>query len=334
MAKGDRITAQRFNDLRAKVLRTMGTGTGTEGYGQALLSTPVIPGQQLSSTTFNNLRTDAAKAYAHQTNASVVNTAASDGNAASLLPPNLELVTTQTQISNALLTQYDNFANNILANRAAAAAGQLTSATITTTQRSTAWNGVISHTVTLTFGGYTQGSLTVSAADHIRVFFNAGGRLTVSASRTGGTANTKNTTWSNMLSGFGTLSIGASNTTITGAVNSPGSTNSAVSFASLGIGAAAQTLMTQVGPTGVYSDNSYIIQISRPTTNTMTFTIIFRDDDIGNRPPVGPPPFGPPPFGPLVDENIDGILTSIVGSTRPFGSNVDVPAPSGAATGL
>lgn len=331
MAKGDRITATRFNAARTTAVRVMGVGTGNEGYGQQVVSSTVSPGQQISSSFFNNLRTDIVKAYTHQTNSDAVNTIANENVPSTLQPPNLQIVSGGT-ITNALVTQYENFANNIFANRAAAAPAQLTETTITTTQRTTNWGGtaqvqVLTHTVTLTFNGYTQSGLTVSAADHARVFFNAGGQINITASRTGGTSDNKNTTWSNMLSGFGTLSFRNTGTTISGSLNPTGSVTN-IGFVNLTVGGASQQILFQPGPAGVYAENDYNVRVSRPTSNTLAFIIEFRDDDVGDRPVPSPPP----PFGPLVDETVTGTLSSIVRANRPFGVNVDVPAPTGVSS--
>lgn len=326
MAKGERITASRFNAIRATTVGIMGVGSGQTGYGQAVVSTSAVPGQAISSTVFNNLRTDMAKAYAHQVNAAVVNSPASV--LANQNPPNLELITVSTQVSEDILTQYENFVNNpstgISARKAVAAPAQLDTTLITGTNRSTAWGGTsqvqtLSHTVTLTFNGYTQSTLTVAAADHIRCFFNAGGTINFNASRSGGTVSNKNTTWTSMLSGIGTMIFGATAFSISGSVNAGGTVSSSVGFFSLTIGAAATTLLIQPGPAGVYAENDYIVQVSRPTANTLAFTITFRDDDVGDQTGIGAP----------VDEVVDGNLSSAISVTRPAGANVDVPYPTG-----
>lgn len=326
MAKGDKITASRFNAVRATTLSIMGIGSGQSGYGQATVSTAAVSGQAISSTVFNNLRTDMSKAYTHQTNSSVVNAPASV--VANQNPPNLELITGSSQISEDILVQYENFVNNVTtginARKAVAAAAQLDTAVSTSTTRTTAWGGTslvqsVSHTVTLTFNGYTQSTLTVPAADHIRCFFNAGGKINITASRSAGSVSSKNTTWTNMLSGFGTLSFGSTASSITGSVNTGGSVNSSLGFFSLTTGAAATTLLTQRAPSGVYVENAYTVQVSRPTANTLAFTITFADNDTGDQTGLGAP----------VDEAVDGTLTSTISITRPAGASVDVPAPSG-----
>lgn len=326
MSKGDRVTRTAYNNLQTQVSSIMGVGSNQSGYGQDSVSRQANIGEIISSTLLTSLRTDMVKAWTHQTN-----TAAVDNYL--IGPPNLKLYQSNDVVTD-FITQYSDFINNattgILARRALANAAQLTAGiSVTNTQRTTAWGGaaqaqVVSHTVTLTFGGYTQGSLTVSADDHIRVFFNSGGSIQVSASRAGGTVSTKNTTWTNMLAGFGLLSFRGTSSSITGVLNSGGTLSSATGFYSLTVGAGLTTLLSQPGPAGVYAENDYIIAVSRPTTNTLVFTVTFRDDDVGDQTGIGA----------AVDEQVDGTLTSIVQCTRASGANVDVPAPSGSATAI
>lgn len=183
--------------------------------------------------------------------------------------------------------------------------------------------GSTARTLTPGSGSMTVG-LGVDAPNHARCFFNSGGSIQVRASRSGGSASTKNTTWTNMLNGFGTLSFGASTTAITGAVNAGGSVATSSGFRNLTIGGGSITLLSQPGPAGVYAENDYIVQVSRPTSSTLQFVITFRDDDAGDQTGLGA----------AVDEEVDGTLTSIVECTRPSGANVDVPAPTGSATSI
>lgn len=324
MAKGDRITRSAYNSLQSQIAGLMGVGTGQTGYGQALLSRQANVGEVVSSTLLANLRTDMAKAWTHQTNTAVVDST-------TIGPPNLKLYQSGDLVSD-FATQYSDFINNattgILTRKTLAAAAQLTSGiSITSTQRTTAWGGatdVISHVVTVTFGGYTQGSLSVTAADHARAFFNAGGSIQISASRTGGSSTSKNTSWSNLLSGFGVFNFGATTSSITGTLNSGGSLATTTGFFGLTVGAGATTVLIQPATAGVYVENDYNIAVRRPTDSTIEFTIQFRDDDAGDQTGLGP----------AVDEEVDGTLTSTVQCTRPSGSNVDVPAPTGSATAL
>ena len=58
MAVGDLITAARYNNAQARVAAIMGTGSGTEGYGQTVNSGQVSTSLTVTATHVNNLYTD------------------------------------------------------------------------------------------------------------------------------------------------------------------------------------------------------------------------------------------------------------------------------------
>lgn len=349
MAKGDRITTAAFNNLQATVSLVM--GANATGYGQFLNSSQAQVNTVISSSQWNALRSDMSRAYLHQTN-----TAAQDVLAiTNVNPPNLQLIGSSTTISDAILTQYSNFSSFINANKDQHNVNQLTpNVAITSTQRTANWGGatdVISHTVTLTFNGYTQngGAFTVTPNDHARYFFNAGGYIQISANfaPTTAPAGSKNATWQNLLAQFSQIYFGASNTQALGGFNTNAATSteggtgptadsttpgiaSTTGFFNLVTGSTAYTqIFRTTGPTSPnnkYVENDYIIKVRRPTLSTLEFVITFRDDDAGDQTGLGGG----------VDEEVTGTLTSIVRCTRPSGTapNVDVPAPTGVATAL
>ncbi len=346
MAKGDRITTAAYNNLQSTTSLVM--GANSNGYGQFLNSAPAQVNTVITSTQWNNLRNDMRRAYLHQTNTDAVDTLA----ITNLNPPNLQVIGSSTVISDAILTQYTNFANSINSNRNQHHPNQLTpNVAITSTQRTANWGGatdVISHTVTLTFNGYTQngGAFTVTPDNHATYFFNAGGYIQISANfvPTAAPVGSKNEMWQNLLTQFSQIYFSGNNTVAVGGfnTNSTGSTEggtgptadsttpgvaSTTGFFSLTTGSTGYTqIFRTTGPTGKYVENDYIIKVRRPTLSTLEFVITFRDDDAGDQTGIGAG----------VDEEVTGTLTSIVRCTRPSGTggNVDVPAPTGVATAL
>jgi hypothetical protein len=323
-------TAAAYNAIQSNISATMGVGSGDTGYGQALSSAQVTPGQIISVSQWINLRSDLAKARVHQTNVAVA-----DGLATILANrgspwQTLQVIGAQTFISESIRDQYSQFASGVSLNKAQAATAQMLSGVaVTSTPRAGNWGGAslaqsLSHSITVTFGGYTQGSLTVSPENHARCFFNAGGSIQISASRTGTAATTKDTDWTNMLSGFTNLNFRASSSSTDSAVNSPGSVQTTRGFFNVTVGAAAVSLMTQASSISTYAENRYIVTVERPTTSTIRFNITFQDNDTGDQTGLGGP----------VDEAVTGTITSVCRCTRPQGSNVDVPAPTGSATAL
>jgi hypothetical protein len=331
---GTRATATDFNNIQSTVSTILGVGSGTNGYGQPLLSAQVAPGSVISSTQWNNLRTDLSNARVHQTNVAVADGLASIAANRGSPWQTLQLLTSSTAISDQIRDQYNQFATGISSNALVAAAAQLSSPTsISTTTRATPWGAPgalsITHTVTVTFAGYTSGSLTVSAADHLRCFYNAGGYLQVVTSLTGGTsasANTKDYDWKNMLSGYVSYNLYINSAALGsgGALNSPGSVNTGLGYTSLTTGGAATTVLTQASSYSKYAENRFTIAVAKPTSNTLTFTMTFTDNDTGDQ--VG--------VGPGVDESITGTITSTVNCVRPTGSNVSIPAPTASSTVL
>lgn len=346
MAKGDRITSAAYNNLQSTTSLVMGPNSG--GYGQYLNSSQTSTSAVITAAQWNNLRSDMSRAYLHQTNTAAVDTLA----IVNSNPPHLQAIGSSTVISDAILTQYTNFANYINTNKATANASQMTpNVAITSTQRTANWGGatdVISHTVTLTFNGYTQnsGAFTVTPDNHATYFFNAGGYIQLSGTFAPTTApvGSKNEMWQTLLSQFSQIYFRSTSTQAVGGfnTNSTASTEAGTSgtadstapgvasttgFFNLTIGSATYTqIFRTTGPTGKYVENDYIIKVRRPTASTLEFVITFRDDDAGDQTGIGGP----------VDEEITGTLTSLVRCTRPSGTggNVDVPAPTGVATAL
>ena len=71
MAVGDIITATRYNALQTRVESILGTGSGTEGYGQSTASGQVVIGNTVTASHVNQLQTDIDRISRHQTNQAV-----------------------------------------------------------------------------------------------------------------------------------------------------------------------------------------------------------------------------------------------------------------------
>jgi hypothetical protein len=321
------ITNSTYNNLQAAVARIMGIGVGNSGYGQPISSSQVVGTIPITVQQWNNLRTDLAKSYTHQTNVAVANTAATVSNT----PPALQLITSNTTITNDIFLQYSNFTSNVNTNRLAVHPNQTTASVPVVTQtRSAAWGGavdVISTTITVTFPGYTSGGLVVSPADHIRCFFNAGGSIQIRSLLSGFPSLFKNISWNGIFTTVGNFSFRSNNSSISGTLRGGSSVASTTGYHQL-TGNLTQ-LLRQTGVSGTYYDvkyqeNSYQIAARLNGNNQIVFVITYRDDDAGDRRGKGP----------AVDEEVSGTLSAIVTCTRPTGANVDVPGPTGSATAI
>jgi hypothetical protein len=308
--RGTRATATDFNNIRTIAANVQGTGSGDAGYGQTLLSTAGVPGSVIASALWNNLRTDMSRARVHQTNTPVEDGTANDGQT-------LKSITSTTTITEALRFQYATFASQINTDRLTAAGGQLsTGIALATASRTNDWgrsDPEVSHIVRVTFAGYGS----VSPADHMRVFFNAGGRINFNASRAGGPTHAKNTSWTDMLSAITSVSFRRTATLVTGTIYSPGAVGPMTSGFG-GLTSTYQTFFTQASNVSAYNVNRWVIQARISDVDQLEFKVRFFDYD---------------PDG-ATNDTVGGTLISEVTCARPSGSNVSVPAPTATTTSL
>jgi hypothetical protein len=296
---GSLIEKADYDTIKAKVDLVFGTGSGQTGYGQAITSPAVTVGSTISASQWLALRNDMVTARQHQTGTSVGTSSATDG-------ANLLLPSSGISITEALRNQFNLFSNTITSDKFSIGAAQFSSEGLITGTRTTAWNGTLTHTVTLS-----------STADNMRYFFNAGGKIRVSANRTGGTSSSKNTTWDTMFSQMGEFVFDYTQTTCSNA------TGSSIGWYDL---TTSNTLVGQKNaPSGSYAENRYYIYARRDAGSTqLILTIEFQDNDLGDQ--VG--------LGPAVDENVDGTLNSVISQFRPSGTNVSVTGPTASQSGM
>lgn len=253
----------------------LGTGTGDKGYGQTNTLSAVTAGNTVQATSWANMIARITTLASHQGSSITSITQPSAGNLIEVfaaLSGNIDTVNTNR--------------NN------AAAEGSDSSVSSTTT---TAWNN--SSVLTKTF--------TFSSENAARYFFNAGGQIRLSWSRTGGTSSTQNTTWSNLLTAAGTL-------VLTGAAASK--TINGVAYTGLtkiGGSGTPTTLTTTEGyyaldgtpslnfkqiPSGTYGANEIEVSYSRSGAVLTIYTDLSDD-------------YAPP--DPSSPDNVDGTLTQV-----------------------
>lgn len=293
---GQLIQATDYNSIRAIANSVM----GTSGYGQTLTSSDVTVGNVITALQWLNLRTDMVRARQHQTGSAVGTTAATDGR-------NLVVPTSGSTITEALRLQFSSFASTIQANRYAldtdGIGGQSSDEILRTVTRSTAWNGTLTHTVTIT--GNTGGDGSIA---NMRYFFNAGGRIRVSANITTGTS--KNNTWNTMFTQMGEFQMNYTATSFTGS----SAVGSSIGWDDLTT--SNQLIGQKAAPSGSYAENRYFLYARRSADSSqLILTIEYQDNDAGD---------------PNFDENVEPTLNSVVAQTRPSGSSVSVLSPTAA----
>ena len=206
MAVNDTIRESDYNSIRNKVANVLGVGNIDSGWGQNLASSTVTEGTKVTVGQYTNLRYDIINSYRHIFGSDPVPVTVLEGGSI------------RFSAVDAPVTTYDTIANTIVSNRFTVAASQ--SATLNFAPVSTSWpgpygstwNSLISSTITVTF----------ATANQARHFFNSGGLVRISASRTATTlVTTQATEWTTLLLAAGTKSFGGNTPT----AGLPGSSN-------------------------------------------------------------------------------------------------------------
>lgn len=232
-----------FNNLRSKIIELIGSGSGSYGYGQEIKSLSVYQGNLITKNQWDGLRYDLINILVHQTG---------------ITPAVIEIVKGSRISESEPLLEYNELIESARSTRFDIASSQSTVSTIETKTFTTRWNTYAYATVRLTF----------SADNDARYFFNTGGKIRLSSSRSGGSSTAQNGAWTSFLNSVGVVEFGAN----TEGLNFYQLTNS------------YQQLFQRALSTP-YSANVYRIQAlcnasdnSRGTATTVTFEITWTDN--------------------------------------------------------
>ena len=262
---GDTITASDWDITRNNILLITGTASGTEGWGQSWSVYNPAAGATITDTNTNDIINAAQDIAVY---AGATNTVSDVANAGTIQETDLN------NIQGTITNGYNR--------RLTADASYLSTENKDTSTRTAAWSTTVTHDCTVTF----------SNAAHRQAFFNAGGKLNFSASRSGGSSNDQNTDWTNMLSAIGTVQMAYTATTASsGTTTSIGNSDLTTSY---------QTIYTKAG-SGSYSTNFYQIQAKADNSTTLRFLITFGDSHTGRG----------------YFDSVDGTLQSVIGQARP-----------------
>lgn len=303
-----KISASHYNNIRDKVVLVYGTSSTTNptyGYGLTPRSSAVNLDSRVTVNDWANLRFDIINAWIHQYNTT----------------PSLSTVSVGgTVIANrttAPYAQYDSFADVLLANRYTVHASQSTSVNKGTKQ--TVWPGLYG----LSWNGRIQCVVNVkwNSSAEARHFFNSGGEVRFTSTRTGGSSTTQNNSWSTLLSSAGTRAFGGQKP---GVNTEP---NNGQNFFRLNNVYQVWSTSTATSP---YSSNTFKISAqsvgvadnSSGTASEINFLIEWTDDHVA-------------PGAPASQDQVDGTLSLAVttleatGILQPAGSgNFVVPSPT------
>jgi len=284
------IEADDFNSIRSKIISVLGAGSATFGYGQNIQSSTVSPGDEVEADQWNRLRWDIFNVLVHQTGATPSIVIASVNNLIRLSAgdPNF---------------QYDTLSDQAIENRFDLGENQFAIEAGTTVSQTISWKEFVTCNVTVNF----------NTSDQARWFFNSGGKIRFTSTRSGGLPTQQNASWTGLLSLVGTKSFDA----VTSGVNFYNLTN-------------AEQIWVDEKPTGIYSQNEFKISVScnvpnnsAGTATQLTFKIEwidnYTDPDLDFGRPTGD--WVPP------DDLVDGTLSLIVDQVRPTGILQPAGAP-------
>ena len=309
-AVNSKILQADYNDIRNKMVAVLGNGSVNFGWGQQarINSSAVAEGNKVTINEWANLRYDVINAYKHINGSNPTTAQVAEGNTIRYTSN----FTPDTGSLDVPQKQYDDWANSITNNRFTVAAGESVVTAAISQTKTTAWNGTVSCVIGFYFG----------SANEARYFFNSGGQIRISSSRTGGTSSAQNTAWTNLLTAVGTQTFGA---------NNPGTDTTP----SDGLNWYRCTSTFQTYYTGTasspYGANNIQLQarvtdVSNNSTGTAAYgeiRVVFTDGYTD--PVVGIPPgraFGPDSVPP--DDLVDGTLT--VSCNLRYATGIMVPS--------
>jgi hypothetical protein len=248
----------------------MGTGSATRGYGQTTFGTAKNTGDTISANDFNNIRYDLLNASAHQ-----------NGSAAALsLAGNITGGTINSADPNAFIP----YASTVDSDRFNCHSSRKTTAAFGSNSRTSSWASVVTASY----------SLNHVNNDYRRWFWNGGGRIRFTSSRTGGAATAQNASWSSLLTSAGTQEFGG------------------VAYDNWG----TSTLLYSISSSAPYAANRYQIYVQRIGPAQEVFTLVWED------PYVDPMPGAPP----LPEDIVDGTLSYSVEIVYPTGGHALTPS--------
>jgi len=307
------ITAARINNLQSSIALILGNGSGQNGYGQTVTSSPVNnTGDVVEAADMNAIYTDILAARVHQVGpgdvgiAEVIAGPALDSLAEDTRG-NIVAEDTSNYIDNQGVTStdpdgfkkgvvdFETLMTQVQADKAIMHPSQAALEPGISSARSSNWNGLIAHEVAVTF----------SSAEEKRFFFNTGGEIRFSANNTSATT-AKGLDWAALCSQVGTIKFSAETT-----VSSQGGGSSIGNY---DLTSAFQNIYQKIGSgtnTGVYAGNIYTVKARSDIDTRIIFRIEFNDVAfVGN-----------------IDNNVDGRIESIIQHLRANG-DVTVVAPT------
>ena len=288
------ITAARINNLQSSIALILGTGSGQNGYGQAVTSVPVNnTGDFAEAADMNAIYADILKARVHQVGTTDVGIAEVIANLNIIAENTSSFINDQGEETidpdgfQKGIVDFENLMTQVQADKQLVHPTQANLESGISSARSSTWNGLIYHEVAVTF----------SSADTRRFFFNTGGEIRISANNTGA-SGAKGLDWGLLCSQVGTIKFGSNSTIST--------TGGGSSIGNYDLTSAFQNIYQKIGSgtnTGIYAGNIYTVKARSDIDTRIIFRIEFNDvAAVGN-----------------IDNNVDGRLESTLQHYRAVG---------------
>jgi len=176
----------------ANVNTVWGIGNNDKGYGQTTLPvlSAVTAGQTVTATQWSTMLSRISSAATHQSSSITPITSPVAGNT----------ISAYAALSTNITTIYNNRLNCVSSGTSITSGGAVS--------RTVSWATSVTFTQTITF----------ASGDAARYYFNAGGRVTLSYSRSGGSATSQNTAITDLCTACGTITLtgGSGTATISG----------------------------------------------------------------------------------------------------------------------
>ena len=256
---GDTIEATHYNGFVASVNALWGTGTSNRGIGQTTTISTVSATNTITATQWSTLLDRIRSLSDHYgQDASITVDTVTNPSAGDTISAYSTLATDIGTVDSAQIAV------------ASVAAGYQTAVTDT---------AVVSGTFTTTI---TQtDTLTFASANAMRYFFNAGGRVNVDWTISGGTSDAKYDEWADLVTKCGSYYIYNTTGGKSGGSGTPTTNLTTIGFWDLGTG--TTTMFKQVADTAPYTAN-YIqldasLNAAAGSSTVMTLTSTWQDDE-------------------------------------------------------
>lgn len=273
------VTASRFNSLRNRIAKVLGTSLSSDpqfGYGQSLNSSTVVGDYDVNTSTTNLIDdTDYRQLYIDLVRARVHQIGSSAFAQAPFVVGDFDANGLSTDIiEDAYITGLESLMTTVEANKFSIYTADTSQALVETLKTSTgtalqgarlqnsagAWNRTLSFIFKVTF----------SSEAERRHFFNSGGQIRMQGrSVIGSTTNSKTVSWQNLLNSVGQVAFTANSTSSLlgyGSGSSLGLYNLTGSYA-----------LIYQGTSATYSGNWVRIYALQPSGTEVQFRVYFQD---------------------------------------------------------